>query len=152
MGVRVPLDPVLPFGSNMYTLMTGLKLVNFDRHSFKYDVSWFTEKFHDLELLWANQKVLVQKKLWRIVQGAFTDAIQQVPADEWIKQKFLKLDEQIQMASLEAKDRTTSGSSVQDEIRHASADPDAPAGAPGEARGPPPPGPEPEGNLFQGKR
>ena len=79
--------------------ITQVRLVNFTRESFEFDVTWFTESFHLLEQIWSKQAAMLRHKLPTLVRRAFQHAIRTVSTDEWIKNKFRTLDAEIQALS-----------------------------------------------------
>ena len=79
--------------------ITKVRLVNFTRESFEFDVTWFTESFHLLEQIWSKQSTMLRHKLPALVRRAFQHAIRTVNTDEWIKNKFRTLDAEIQALS-----------------------------------------------------
>ena len=74
-------------------------LEDFSRENFDFDVTWFTESFHLLDQIWAKQSVLLYPLLSDLVTGSFQHAIDNVNTDEWIRNKFSLLDEQIRTAT-----------------------------------------------------
>lgn len=72
--------------------------VHLQREDFRFDVTWFSSHFHNLDLLWEEQEVLIREKIYSVLDDAFTLACLHNRPEVWIKKKFQSLENEIQLA------------------------------------------------------
>ena len=65
------------------------------QEEFKFDITWFTSHFHDLDELWKNQSGEIKQKMQHSLIEAFSSAIQFNRPAIWLKRKFRQLDNEI---------------------------------------------------------
>ena len=75
--------------------ITSILITNFNRNQFKYDATWFTKQFHNLDAIWLIQKNILRNKISTIVKSALSTAINDIEVANWMTKKFAILQEQI---------------------------------------------------------
>jgi hypothetical protein len=87
---------ILNYTSNRDThKINSISLINFNRNQFKYDATWFTKQFHNLDAIWLKQKNILRNKISTIVKNELSTAINKIEVAGWMTKKFAVIQEQI---------------------------------------------------------
>ena len=100
-------------GTRLSTPQVGsVSLQHFHRNQFKYDATWFTKRFHNLDALWLNQRTIVQDTISSIIKNAFTKELNSLDIDVWAAKKMLSFQRRIDLAKSKFKTTSSTNNSV----------------------------------------
>jgi len=95
-AIRSPSGRIRP---KSHPTITYIHFVDLRRQNFAFDVTWFTESFHLLDQIFDKELELIRIVLPKLIRRSFRHAIHNVNTDEWIKNKFISLKEEIRSAA-----------------------------------------------------
>ena len=76
--------------------ITDVKVI-LNRDEFKYDATWLTEHFHDLERLWTAEKSAIANKIESIFNEAYSEALKRVPPAKWTRKRLAQIAEEMRL-------------------------------------------------------
>ena len=69
--------------------------VNFTHEDFKFDVTWFSSHFHNLEELCDQQTQIIQEAIIEVLEESFKTALQFNRPGKWVKLKYQQIDNEL---------------------------------------------------------
>ena len=69
--------------------------MNLSKQDFKFDVTWLSSHFHDLDQLWLRQSQIINNEIRIILNESFKEAIRLNSIGTWLKFKYQEIDNQI---------------------------------------------------------
>ena len=70
-------------------------MMNLSKQDFKFDVTWLSSHFHDLDQLWIQQSQIISNEIRIILNESFEEAIGLNSIGSWLKFKYQEIDNQI---------------------------------------------------------
>ena len=71
---------------------------------FKFDATWFTSHFHNLESLWEKQKPLIEQEIEKVSRETFQSSIQFNKPGLWLNRKYRLIENQL-LAAQQKRDK-----------------------------------------------
>lgn len=93
-GVAIAVTLTVPTKLDEQKLLFRSKVnnvsVSLERQTFKYDTTWFTQHFHDLDLMFEQQQRLVEPKVKKVFRHGMSKAIKVISPKKWTDKQYEK--------------------------------------------------------------
>merc|ERR1712110_153849 len=70
-------------------------MMNLSKNDFKFDITWLSSHFHDIDEIWLQQSRIISNEIQKILSESFKEAINSNPIESWMELKYQDINNQI---------------------------------------------------------